>query len=92
MNDITRRQLVICSQTIWMSIATVGLAVLNALSLERFFVVSFIGLLVVVEVTAASSIRPPWRRRLRIITLLALCLFGYFFVRSVLETAPNISF
>ena len=84
-----RRQRFVYGQTAWMLATIVGLAALDALSLELFFVVSLVGFLVVVELTAPFSVTPQWRSRLRWIVLAGLAVFGYIVVRRVLAILPE---
>lgn len=58
------------TQTAVMLAAILGLAALGVLTLELFFVVSFLGFLVVTEFTAPVAISPAWRRRLRWVAVL----------------------
>ena len=67
----------------------VVLVVLGSLSLELFFVLSLIGFLVVVELTAPVAVTPRWRRRLVWIVALGLLVFGYVVVRRILEILPE---
>jgi ABC-type enterochelin transport system permease subunit len=83
-----RRQQFVYGQTAWMLTALLLLAVLNALSLELFFVVSFIGFLVIVELTAPFQVTPRWRSRLKWLILLGLAVFGAIVVRRILEILP----
>jgi hypothetical protein len=64
------------------------LSLLGSLSLELFFVVSLIGFLVVVELTAPFNVTPRWRARLKWIILLGLAVFAYIVVRRILEILP----
>lgn len=64
------------------------LVVLDALTLELFFVSTLIGFLVVVELTAPFAVTPPWRRRLRWIILVGLVVFGYIVIRRILKILP----
>lgn len=66
----------------------VCLSVLGTLSLELFFVVSLIGFLVVVELTAPFSVTPLWRARLKWIILVGLAGFAYIVVRRIIEILP----
>lgn len=83
-----RRERFIHGTVAWMLAAIVALALLDALRLELFFVVSLIGLLVVVELTAPFNVTPAWRRRLRWIILVGLVGFGYIVIRRILEILP----
>jgi len=66
----------------------VALALLGSLSLDLFFVVSLIGFLVMVELTAPFNVTPRWRSRLKWIILLGLVGFGYIVIQRILEILP----
>lgn len=83
-----RRQQLIVGQVGWMLTTVLVLSLLQALSLELFFVVSLIGFLVVVELTAPFAVTPRWRARLKWIILLGLLGFGYIVIRRILEILP----
>ena len=84
-----RRQQFVTGQLVWMVGAILLLAVLGSLSLELFFVVSLIGFLVVVELTAPVAITPAWRSRLKWLILVGLVVFGYVVVRRILAILPS---
>ena len=75
-------------QTAWMLLSVLVLAVLEALSLELFFVLSLIGFLVIVELTAPLNVTPEWRARLRWLIAAGLLVFGYIVVRRILAILP----
>lgn len=82
----TRRRLrFIHLQLAWMLGAVLVLAVLDVLSYELAFVVSLIGLLIVVELTAPFNVTPRWRNRLRYVLAIALAGFGFILLRRVVE-------
>jgi hypothetical protein len=85
----TRRERFIRAQVAWMTAALLVLALLDALTLELFFVVCLIGFLVVVELTAPFSVTPTWRARLKWIIAVGLAVFGYIVVRRILEILPE---
>ena len=68
--------------------ALLALTLLGALSLELFFVVSLIGFLVVVELTAPFEVTPEWRSRLKWLIAIGLVVFGYIVVRRILAILP----
>jgi len=72
----------------WILASTLVLVLLDALSYELVFVVSLIGFLVVIELTAPLNVRPDWRRRLRWLILLGLVVFGAIVVRRILAILP----
>ncbi|ACV46236.1 MULTISPECIES: hypothetical protein [Halomicrobium] len=83
-----RRQRFVVGQVAWMSATIVALALLGSLSLELFFVVSLIGFLVVIELTAPFEVMPHWRARLKWLVLLGLLAFGYVVIRRILAILP----
>jgi len=83
-----RRQQFIVGHLAWTLTALVLLAALGALEYELFFVVSLIGFLVVVELTAPFNVTPTWRRRLRWLIAIGLLVFGYVVVRRILAILP----
>jgi len=84
-----RRQRFVYAQTAWMLGSLVVLLLLNSLSMALFFATSFVGFLVVVELTAPFDVAPRWRSRLRWVVLLGLVGLGYVLVRRVLEILPR---
>jgi len=75
-------------QLAWLLGTALVLALLESLTYELFFVVSLIGFLVVVELTAPFNVTPRWRRRLKWPILLGLVVFGYIVVKRILEILP----
>ena len=73
----------------WMLSVIVLLTALESLTLELFFVISLIGLLVVVELTAPFNVTPRWRRRLLPVIAVGLTGFGYIVIRRILEILPE---
>jgi hypothetical protein len=73
----------------WMLSVIVLLTALESLTLELFFVMSLIGLLVVVELTAPFNVAPRWRRRLLPVIAIGLAGFTYIVIRRILEILPE---
>jgi len=85
---VARRTRFVHATLAWTLAAALVLSLLDSLSYELFFVVSLIGFLVVVELTAPFRVTPRWRRRLKWLILLGLGVFGYVVVRRILEILP----
>lgn len=86
---VTRRRVrFVHASLAWMLASVLVLVLLNSLSYELVFVVSLIGFLVVVELTAPLNIQPAWRKRLRWVILLGLLVFGAIVVRRILAILP----
>ncbi|PSP62988.1 hypothetical protein BRC77_08260 [Halobacteriales archaeon QH_8_64_26] len=83
-----RRQRFVHGQAAWMLATILLLAVLGALSLEIFFVLSLIGLLIVIELTAPFAVTPRWRARLRWVILAGLIGFAAIVVRRIIAIVP----
>jgi hypothetical protein len=73
----------------WQLAAVLALALLGAVELELFFVVSLIGFLVVTELTAPFNVTPRWRSRLKWLIALGLAVFGYVVLRRILRILPE---
>lgn len=84
-----RRRRFIHSHIAWMLAALLGLVVLDALTYEVFFVVSLIGFLVVVELTAPFNVTPRWRTRLRWLIVGGLLIFSYIVLQRILAILPD---
>ena len=84
-----RRRRFIYGVVAWMLGSIVVLATLDALTLELTFVISLIGLLVVVELTAPFNITPRWRRRLIPVIVAGLIGFSYIVIQRILEILPE---
>lgn len=87
--EMQRRRRVVYSQIAWMVGVILALALLGALTLEVFFVASFVGFLALLELTAPVNVAPAWRARLKWIVLLGLLGFGYLLVQMFLEILPD---
>jgi hypothetical protein len=85
---LTKRRRFIHANVAWMLAAALVLVLLDSLNYELFFMISFIGFLVVVELTAPVRITPVWRRRIRWFLLLGLVGFAYLVVQRVLAILP----
>lgn len=89
---LDKRRQFVYALVAWMVSMIVVLAALDALELELFFVISLIGLLVVVELTAPFNVTPRWRRRLLPILFIGLAGFGYIVIRRIVEILPEGTF
>ncbi|MCO8246690.1 MULTISPECIES: hypothetical protein [unclassified Haladaptatus] len=69
-----------------MLIAAACLSILGVLTVETFFLVSLVGLLMLLELTSPAHVRPRWQLRLRWILLAGLVAFGYVVAIHVLRT------
>lgn len=89
---LEKRRQFVYALVAWMVSVILLLTALNALELELFFVVSLIGLLVVVELTAPFNVTPRWRRRLLPVIVAGLAGFGYIVTRRIIAILPEGTF
>ena len=82
------RERFVRAHVVWMLGTIVILSLLGSISLELFFVLSLIGFLVVIELTAPFAVTPVWRARLRWLILLGLLAFAVLVIRRILEILP----
>ncbi|EMA30207.1 hypothetical protein [Haloarcula japonica] len=83
-----QRQRFIYGHLTWVLGTILVLTLLDALTLELFFVVSLIGFLVTVELVAPQAVSPRWRRRLWWLIGLGLVGFAYVVIKRILEILP----
>ncbi|GAB3411351.1 hypothetical protein GCM10027435_02860 [Haloparvum alkalitolerans] len=84
-----KRQRFVTGVTAWLVGAILLLSLLGSMELELFFVMSLIGLLVVVELTAPFNVTPRWRRRLLPLIAVGLLGFGIIVIRRILAILPE---
>lgn len=88
MMQTTRRIRFVHAQLAWMLGVLFLLVLLDSLTGELFFVISLIGLLIIVELTAPFRITPQWRKRLWVLIGLGLLGFGVIVIRRILNILP----
>ena len=86
--SIPRRMRFVHGQVAWMVATVLGLAVLGSFSFDLFVILSFVGVLLVAELTSPINVTPAWRRRLRVLVVLGLVGFAVVAGRRFLEIAP----
>jgi len=86
----TRRIQFVHALTAWMLGAVLLLAVLDALSPEFLFTISLIGFFVIVDLTAAFSVTPRWRKRLWVVIGIGILGISYIVFRRTMEVLPEV--
>lgn len=64
------------AQLLWMAASVLGLSAVGALSFDRFFGLSLVGLLLLMQLTTPKAVDPGWRSRLRVLATLGVIGFG----------------
>lgn len=72
----------------WIGVVTLLLIVFGLFSLARLFVLSLVGLLVLMDLTAAFELVPRWRSRFR--WVVAVCLILYLVLLIGIINQPTI--
>ncbi|WP_138004388.1 hypothetical protein [Halalkalirubrum salinum] len=68
---------------LWMSAIFGVLVFFRAFSFESYFVLSFIGLLIVIQLFAPVEERPAWWQYIRMTTAAGFVVFGYILYRQI---------
>lgn len=69
------------AQVVWMAAALLALVALGRFVIETYFVLSFVGLLVAMQLYAPTGEPPAWWRPLRLFVLVCFLLLGYLVYR-----------
>ena len=85
---LQRRIQFIYGQLAWMVATVLVLAALGSLSYSLLFLLSLLGLMILMELTAPTNVSPEWRTRLRWLIVFGLLGFAYVIVRRLLEILP----
>lgn len=80
------RDLFIICQSAWMLSTLVVLSAGGRLSVESYFIASFIGLLGVMQVSAPTGEQPDWWRTLKVIEAVCFLIFGYILYEQIIVT------
>ncbi|WP_135366261.1 hypothetical protein [Halosimplex halophilum] len=86
--SLTGRRRFVQGNLVWLLATALVLVLLDALTLELFFVVALIGFFITLELATPATVTPQWRRRLRWIVAVGLIVFGYIVVRRILAILP----
>lgn len=79
-----RRRAILSGQIVWMAVALVVLLGLGMFSPEFYYIVSFIGFLVVTQLFAPVESVPDWWHRVKLLVLVGFFVFGYLAARRIL--------
>lgn len=80
-----KKQLAIAAIVIWLLLVIFFMILARSLSLEIFFVLWLIGLLVIVELVGPAYVRPSYLRTLQYLIAAGVIVFGVIVARKVLE-------
>ena len=78
-------QHLVLTQAVWMLVLFSSLYLLGTFTLERFFILSYVGFLIAVHLFAPTDPAPAWWRRVQLIILLGFLGLCYFVVTRALE-------
>ena len=83
-----RRIRFIHAQIAWMLATVLVLSLLQSLRPQLVFVISLIGFLVIIELTAPFNLTPRWRSRLKWLIPIGLAIFAYVVIQRILAILP----
>ncbi|MFC6721152.1 hypothetical protein [Halobacteriaceae bacterium SHR40] len=78
---------IILTQGVWMLAAVLTLFFFGLYTVENYFIVSFIGLLIVLQVYAPTGEPPAWWSLVRLVTLAGYIIFGWIMYERINEVA-----
>lgn len=81
----TERQLLVLTQVLWMVFLFGLMHLLDAFSFERYFVLSYLGFLVAVQLFAPAEPTPQWWTYVQLVVLLGFFGLAYFVVTRGVE-------
>lgn len=84
-----KRRVFVQANVAWMLATALLLVLLDSLSYDLFFVVSFIGFLVLTELTDPITLAPRWRRRIKWLIPPALLVFGFVVLGRIVSLLPD---
>lgn len=87
-----RRLRFVFTQAAWMVGTVFALLLLDVFTLSLFFIISYIGLLIIIELTAPFVVTPSWRLRLRWLVLLGFFVFVSILAQRILALLPSGTF
>ncbi|MGC9435593.1 MAG: hypothetical protein ACP5C4_05850 [Methanomicrobiales archaeon] len=85
MGGRTVHQLAVVALTVWTVVIIAFMLLARTLSLEIFFVLWLIGLLVVAELAEPAFLRPRYLQYLRVVVAAGVIVFGAIVAQKVLE-------
>lgn len=69
----------------WMFSVLALLVLFQSLNFEYFFVLCLIGFLIIVELSGPFTVRPEWRKRVNIVILIGVLIFGLIALTKVIN-------
>ncbi len=69
----------------WIFAVLALLALFQSLSPEYFFVLCLIGFLIIVELSGPFTVRPEWRKRVNVVIVIGVLIFGLVVANKVLD-------
>jgi general stress protein CsbA len=82
---LTKSQRLIYTFGGWVLIVLTLLTLFNSLSLEYFFVLCFIGFLIIVELSGPFTVKTKWRSRINIIIAIGVLIFALIITKKVMD-------
>ena len=80
-----KEQMAIIAFTVWLTVITVFMLVAQSVNLEIFFVLSFIGFFIIVELITPKYVRPGYLRYIQYILVAGMILFVVIVTLKVMQ-------
>lgn len=80
-----KKQLALLALVIWLFVVCIFMLLARTIDLEIFFVLWLIGMLVIVELLDAGSVRPAYLRSLKYVIAAGVIIFGLIVAEKIVE-------
>jgi hypothetical protein len=80
-----KQQIAIFALTLWLFIVTLYMLISNRFDFELFFVLFFIGILIILQFIEPNYVKPGYLRYIRYLIAMGIVIFGIIVAQKVME-------
>ena len=80
-----KQQIAIIALALWLFIVTLYMLISNRFDLELFFILCFVGVLVIMQFVEPSYVKPGYLRYIRYLIIVGIVIFGVIVARKVMD-------
>jgi hypothetical protein len=80
-----KQQLAIIALALWLFIITLYMLLSNRFDLELFFILCFVGVLVIMQFIEPNYVKPKYLQYIRYLIIVGIAIFGVIVARKVME-------
>jgi hypothetical protein len=84
--NLMRKQLIaIIALALWLFIIAVSMLLSNRIDLELFFILCFVGVLVIMQFIEPSYVKPKYLRYIRYLIVVGIVIFGVIIAQKIMD-------